>query len=386
MTLEKILIRRLILLGAFAFVTTLAAAQTPSPALLITIQGPGERALQIADPVTMKVVASVPMGGNPHQVAASADGKLAFVTIENGGWMPGRSEEELNDPSNQYISVIDLMAQKELRRVKTGLGSFPHGIAFGGGKVYFVSEGYRAVKRYDPASDQIEWEIGIGQVHPHMIAITKDLKIFTSNEGGTVTAIEHWEPSAKKVLNNTSLITTGRDPHSPWEVTTIPVTKKPEGMAISPDEKEIWVAGRIDGNISIIDVATLKVSQALKSTLRIPISLRFTPDGKRVIVADSASGEIVVFDAATRMVIKRIELGKPEQNYQSEDGESTVNGVEIETKNKIQDVLIPPDGSRAYLNISGSDRIAIIDLKTLGVTGSISVGREPEGLGWAERK
>jgi YVTN family beta-propeller protein len=54
---------------------TFVLAQTPSPALLVLNKGPNEMA--IVDPSAMKVVARVPVGEGPHEVAT--DGKLAFV-------------------------------------------------------------------------------------------------------------------------------------------------------------------------------------------------------------------------------------------------------------------------------------------------------------------
>jgi YVTN family beta-propeller protein len=376
----RIVLLGTIALGTFAGITRLVAAQTPSPALLITIQDPGERALAIADPLTMKVVSSVPMVGEPHEVAVSADGKLAFVTSR----MPGPSEEEMTKPGNDYISVIDLAAQKELRRVETGPGSRPHGIVVAGGKVYFTCEGYQLIKRYDPARNLIDWELGIGQVHVHEIRITKDLnQIFTTNDNSdSVTAIEHLDSSAKsKVI--------GFDSHSPWKVTTIPVGHGPEGIAMSPDEKEVWALHRRDGGVSIIDVAAKKVSQTLDLNTRAPVRAQFTPDGKRVIIADFFSGAVLILDAVTRKEIKRIALGKPagdDHDFQVVDGDATLNGVPIVPAHKIENLLIAPDGSQLYVDVMGSNRIDIIDLRTFEVTGSISVGRESEHLAWAERR
>ena len=81
----------------------LSAAETPSPALLVLNKE--ESSLAIVDPASGKVVARVPTGEGPHEVTASSDGKLAFVG-NYGGRTPGST-----------ISVIDLAAQKELRRV-----------------------------------------------------------------------------------------------------------------------------------------------------------------------------------------------------------------------------------------------------------------------------
>ena len=49
-------------------------------------------------------------------------------------------------------------------------------------------------------------------------------------------------------------------------------------------------------------------------------------------------------------------------------------------------ILIAPDGSRAYVAVSMADKVAVIDLKTLEVTGQIDAGKQPDGLAWAVRK
>jgi len=53
----------------------LASAQTPSPALLVLEKA--DNMLAIVDPATLKIVARVPAGPDPHEVESSPDGKLA---------------------------------------------------------------------------------------------------------------------------------------------------------------------------------------------------------------------------------------------------------------------------------------------------------------------
>src|SRR5215472_8558714 len=80
--------------------------QTPSPALLVLDKE--DNMLSIIDPATGKTVARIPTGEGPHEIAASDDGKLAFVA-NYGARTPGNT-----------ISLIDVVAQKELRRVDLG--------------------------------------------------------------------------------------------------------------------------------------------------------------------------------------------------------------------------------------------------------------------------
>src|SRR5262249_23010831 len=112
------------------------SAQTPSLALLVASQGkaPDDNALIIIDPVAKKVVGRVLVGGTPHDVAVSPDGRFAVTTNINldTQWMnyPGVTKKS-GSPDlipEDSISVIDLMNQKLLRKIDVGPGAEPHGI------------------------------------------------------------------------------------------------------------------------------------------------------------------------------------------------------------------------------------------------------------------
>jgi DNA-binding beta-propeller fold protein YncE len=47
-------------------------------------------------------------------------------------------------------------------------------------------------------------------------------------------------------------------------------------------------------------------------------------------------------------------------------------------------ILMQPDGSRAFVSCTPDDYIALVDLKTLEVTGHLEVGKQPDGLAWVE--
>ena len=70
---------------------------TPSPALLVLNKN--ENTLAIVDPMTFAVIAKMPTGPIPHEVAASLDGKWA-VTTNYGAHQDGTT-----------LSVIDLVGQ-----------------------------------------------------------------------------------------------------------------------------------------------------------------------------------------------------------------------------------------------------------------------------------
>ena len=255
---------------------------------------------------------------DPHEVTASDDGTLAFVASPSAG-----------------ISVIDLDAQTEVRRIDTGTGSEPHDVRFAGGKLYFTAEGYKVVGRYDPQRDDVDWMIGLGQDGTHMLVMSHDENtLFTADRGSnTVTFVEG-------VLEGPP----------GWRVTSVPVQGDyPEGIDLSPDEREIWTATRRDGDVSIIDVATKAVVQRLDLNLEDPNRLRFTPDGDRVLISDGRGSDLLVLDAVTRTEITRFDLAP-------------------------NALLVEPDGARAYAALRGDHRVAVIDLDSLEVVAEIPTG------------
>src|SRR4051812_1398049 len=59
------------------------AGDTPAPALLVLHKG--ENAMAIIDPNTGAVLGRAPTGQDPHELAVSEDGALAFATNYSGG-------------------------------------------------------------------------------------------------------------------------------------------------------------------------------------------------------------------------------------------------------------------------------------------------------------
>jgi YVTN family beta-propeller protein len=358
------LARLSLLLPAFLLTMSCVDAQTPSPALLVLEKS--DNTLAIVDPASLKIVGRVPAGPDPHEVESSPDGKLAYISNYGG-----------SDSALHTISVVDLIAQKALSSVDLGALRSAHGLAFAGGKLYFTAETNKVVGRYDPAAQTIDWLIGTGQDRTHMVVVSAALdRVFTSNvSSGTISIIEQvsapnfgpppgmtppsggpppgsWPPAAT--------------PRKTWRVTSITAGRGAEGFDISPDGKEIWVANAQDGTVTVIDVVTEKATQTFPIKVR-GNRLKITQDGKRVLVSGGAPGSsganLVILDAVSHKEVKTFDLGGGSAG-----------------------ILIVRDGSRAYVAVSGKDKVAVVDLKTLEISGYIVTGRGPDGLAWAERK
>lgn len=309
----------------------LVAADTPSPALLILDK---EGALAIVNPSTREVVAKVRTGDDPHEAAASSDGRLAFVSNYGSGPAPGHT-----------LSVIDLAAQKEIHRVDLAPLLRPHGLDFAGGKLYFTCEGSKVVGRYDPAANMVDWILGTGQNTTHMVRLSSDLnRIYTANIGS----------------NSISIFT--RAGAADWNQVVVPVGKGPEGFDLTPDGRELWAANSRDGSISVVNLAEQRVTHTFRADTKRSNRLKFTPDGRLALITDLDAGDLLIYERATLRQLKRIPLGRQPAG-----------------------ILIEPGGARAYVAVTGEDYVAIIDLKTLELTGRIQPGTGPDGMAWAER-
>ncbi|MEO6843576.1 MAG: cytochrome D1 domain-containing protein [Ginsengibacter sp.] len=294
----------------------------------------GDHTLAIVDPVTLKVLARVPVGSDPHEVIASSDGKTAYVSIYGGGTL-------------HELDIIDVVAKKPLNTIDTRPLFGLHGLTFVNGKVWFTAEGSKAVGRYDPSTGKLDWCMGTGQDRTHMIHVAPDGKsIYTANvSSGTISLLTEISKGNRE----------------DWSQTIIPTGKGTEGFDVSPDGKELWTAASDDGNISIIDLATKKVATTIDAKVFGANRLKFTRDGKMVFIASLGSGALTIYDAKTHQQIKQFKIG------------SGAAGI-----------VMDPNGSRAFVACSPDNYIAIVDLKTLEVTGHLYVGKNPDGLAWAD--
>jgi YVTN family beta-propeller protein len=312
-----------------------AAAQTKTPRPALVVLSKDASKLMLVEPTTLEIVAQAGTGPIPHEVAVSENGKLAVAT----NYGPHQN--------GSTLSVIDLDTMKEIHRVDLGAPVGPHGVVFHDGKAWFTAEASYMIGCYDPETNRVVKWLPVGHGRTHMLLFSKD--------GGTIYAaniekdqITYWKSSLDESNKDDGA---GQG----W----VAVGKGPEGFDLSPDGKELWAANSGDGTVSVVDTASKKVVATIDVGTKHSNRLKFTLDGKLALISDLGTGELVIVDTAARKVTKRLPLGK------SAEG-----------------ILIDPSGTRAFVAVSGDDKIAIIDLRKLEVAQTFPAGPDPDGMAW----
>ncbi len=330
----------LLLAPILALAQQSVASATPARALLVLSKA--EPTLAIVDPTTLAVVARVPVGPDPHEVIATPDGRTAYVSNYGFG-------------AYHTLTPVDLVRQQALPAIDLGALTGPHGLAVAGGKIWFTAEGAKVIGRYDPEAHAVDWVLGTGQDRTHMLVVSEDGKrvVTTNVSSATVTVAE---------ARTVTLPGSGAQ-RVEWVETVIPVDRGAEGIDVSPDGHEAWVANAQDGTISLLDLDKKRLRGTLVVDLKGANRLKFTPDGKLAFVSTLSGPEVTVLRRLTGAIEKRVLVGHGAAG-----------------------IVLQPDGARAYVACTPDDSVAVIDVATLTVVGRIGAGGRPDGLAWAARQ
>jgi len=283
-------------------------------------------------------VATVAEGGaTGHEVAASPDGKTAYVPIYGnaGVGKPGTDGDRM--------VVIDIASRKITGTVNFGKGVRPHLPVFGpkNGMLYVTTELEQAITIVDPKTLKIVGQIPTGQPESHMLVISHDgRRGYTANVGpGTVSVLDM---DAKKTL------------------TVIPISGSTQRISISPDDKLVFTSDQVTPRLAVIDTATNKV----KNWVALPgpgYGTAPTPDGKWLLVDIPSKNQVAVVDLSAMKVVKNLDVPAAPQA-----------------------VVVRPDGKEAYASCDASHKIAVIDAANWTIKGTIDAGAGADGLAWAK--
>jgi len=312
------------------------AHSTPAPESqgILLVANQVEHTTLLIDPATRQELARIVVGVNGHEVAASPDGRFAFVPIygNSGVGRPGTD--------GTTIDVIDLRQRKLDSTLDLGKPLRPHRAVFGpDGMLYVTAELDKAVDVIDPASRKVVAQIPTGAIESHMLAIAPDgSRGYTANVGaGSVSVLD---------LKKRSLIT------------VIPIAKTVQRISISPDGKWVFTHDQAEPRIAVIDTATNKITRWISVPV-VVYSSSPTPDGRK-LVANAPSGKLFVIDLGS---------SKVEQSF--------------DIPAAVGEVLLAPGGKTAFVSCPQAGTIEVLDLAAGKLLEPIKLTKGVDGLAWA---
>jgi YVTN family beta-propeller protein len=312
--------------------TTLLSTPPGRAADILALDKDGGR-LHVIDRDTFALRHSVPIGSGAHEVIASRDGRRGFVALY------GDAEEV-----GHTLVEVDLAAGSVVRRIDTFPLLRPHGLAQAGENFYFTAELSRALARFNPEEGRVDRVYGIGGDVPHMVEIAADRQqLFTADMlSGTVSRLDFRAGQPYPVL------------------TTYPVGDKPEGLAVHPDGRQVWVGLNGEGKVQVLDLESGTVVASLPAG-SYPARVEFSRDGTLAFVIDPNKSQLRVFDVATRTQVHA----------------HTIAGVPL-------GMLPGIAADRLFLTLAEAGAVVEIDVSTGAVLRRVELGRVADGIALAE--
>jgi YVTN family beta-propeller protein len=169
------------------------------------------------------------------------------------------------------------------------------------------------------------------------------------------------------------------DPLARQMLGRIPVGKRPRGLRLSHDGKQLFVAlsgspiagpgvdesklppaDRSADGIGVIDLTTGQLSRVLKSG-QDPESFDLSADGARLYVSNEDAAEVSIVDLASGIVESRVKVGEEPEG-----------------------VTTRPGGREVYVTCEADDEVVVIDTASGKVTARLKSGLRPRAVAFTE--
>jgi len=325
-----------------------AVAPASARAGTLVVANKSEATVSLVDTESGEILATLPTGNAPHEVAVSPNGRLALVGNYGTRDEPGSS-----------LTVIDVGTAKVVKTIDLEDYTRPHGIVWLDDEIALVTaEDQQGLLRINITKGEVDQKISTDAEISHMVAVVRDhgLAFVTNIGSGSVTVID---------------LALG------IRVAAVPTGEGAEGITVTPDGRQVWVTNRAEDTISVLNATGRRVIAQIEAG-EFPIRAEATADSRYVLVTNAKGNDLSVFSTNDMKEIGRVSFtavskGDDGRLFSDRFGESSVPiGIEIVDSEK-----------RAYVAHANADDISIIDLTGGQVVGTLSAGKEPDGMGWS---
>jgi YVTN family beta-propeller protein len=298
----------------------------------------------VLDVATGRVLATLPTGEAPHEVAVSHDGRWAVVSNYGVRERPGNS-----------VTVIDIQGLTVARTITLTDYRRPHGMAFfpGDTLIAVTSAAAQAVLMVNVRDGRVVAAIPTKGRATHMLAMAAaGDRIFTANiADGTTTHLDVARRDA---------------------VSVIPVGRQPEGIAISPDGNTVWVGSNRDSIVVIVDARRAAATDTIRG-FGMPYRLAISPDSRLAVITDPVKAQVRIFETASRR--ERFAIAIPR--------DSLVATAEVAGSPSPEGVAFSRDSRWAFVTLQGRNRVATVDVERGVIVGYAPTGSWSDGIGYS---
>jgi PQQ-dependent catabolism-associated beta-propeller protein len=237
--------------------------------------------IQMIDTTSNKVVDTLPSGPDPELFIDDPTGRILYVANEN----------------DNTVTIIDIERRARLGEVEVGVEPEGMGLSPDGKILVNTSETTNMAHFIDTASRQVVANVLV-DARPRFAQFKDDgSELWVSSEiGGTVSVIDPVKHEVKTKI-----------------VFSVPGMRgeaiQPVGISITRNGKTGFVALGPANRIAVVDGTTHQVQKYLLVGQRV-WHMAFTPDEKYLLTTNGVSNDVSVIDVAALKVIDTIQVGE----------------------------------------------------------------------------
>jgi YVTN family beta-propeller protein len=275
------------------------------------------------------VVATIPVGTNPHGVAVSPNNQ--FVYVANHG--------------SNTVSVIDAATNTILTTIPVSPNPFKLAFSPTGAFLYVSNEGGGGwVSVIETVSHAVVESFNIAGARG-IAAYLDDSHVYIVNDG--------WNGTISMLNRDANLIQSiwlgapsgDNDAIGPYDLVS------------HPNRNLIYVSAYLENAVYIVDATTNLPIGSIPMGIQ-PLGLSLNANGSRLYVTNYQSNNVSVLNTVTNTVVSTIPVGL------------NPHGISVSA-----------DGRYIYVVNEGSNNVSVIDTATYTVVSTIAVGIKPASLG-----
>ncbi len=294
---------------------------TPVPRGFAYISNQGDGTVSVINTTTHMVVAVIPVGANPFGVAISSDSKLVYVANKSG-----------------TISIINTGTNIVSATLTAGTSPYAICLSPDNSTIYVADYSSGQILVANALNGQLSTAIPVA---PSPYALTM------STDGKYVFVAHNSQPNAYITVITTS---------DNQAEATIPVAAAPNGLAVSPNDGELYATISGSNIVDVINTQTDQVAQKINVGQQ-PEGITISHDGSKLYVTNNKGNSVSVVSLQTGAIVT-VPVGAGPTGI-AEDA----------------------DGSSVYVTNEQDNTVSVISTATNTVRAVIPVGKNPDSQG-----